>query len=87
MSAEQLLRAVSERDIETAAAGVLEKQGITLPEAVRRLLAHVAHEKALPIELLSPTAETLAAMEEARNGHLPSFNSVQALLDELHADD
>jgi DNA-damage-inducible protein J len=87
MSAEQLLSAVADRDIEIEAAGVLEKQGITLPDAVRRLLAHVAQEKALPIELLSPTADTLAAMEEARAGQLPRFNSLQALLDDLHADD
>ncbi|GHD07072.1 type II toxin-antitoxin system RelB/DinJ family antitoxin [Tianweitania populi] len=87
MSAEQLLKEIADPAIEAEAAVALEKQGLTLPDAVRRLLAHVAQEKSLPIELLAPNENSLAAMEEAKNGDLPSFQSVQALLNELHADD
>ena len=34
-----------------------------------------------------PNAITIEAMREAEEGHLPSFDSVQALFDDLHADD
>jgi DNA-damage-inducible protein J len=73
--------------LEAEAAAVLAQQGMTVSDAVRRLLAHVAQEKALPVELLAPSEETIAALEEAELGGLPTFNSVQALLEDLHADD
>ena len=50
-------------------------------------LARIAHEKALPFELLVPIATTIAAMKEARQGGLRSFATVQDLLADLNADD
>ena len=46
-----------------------------------------AHEKALPFAPLVPNAATIEAMREAREGNLPQFDSVEALFDDLHADD
>ena len=50
-------------------------------------MGRVAHEKALPFAPLIPNAVTIEAMKEARKGGLPRFASMQALLDDLHADD
>ena len=54
---------------------------------MRLLLTKVAQEKALPFAPLVPNAVTIEAMKEARRGGLPRFDSVQDLLDDLHADD
>jgi len=51
------------------------------------LLIRVARQKELPCEPLSPNAETIAAMEEARRGGLRSVNTVAELFQELDAED
>ena len=50
-------------------------------------LARARIEKALPFAPLVPNAATIEAMKEARRGNLPQFDSVEALFDDLHADD
>ena len=40
-----------------------------------------------PDALLTPNAETVAAMKEARAESLPSFDDAESLLDDLHAED
>lgn len=69
--------------VKDEAAAVLATMGLTVSDAVRLMLTRVAHDKALPFELLRPNAETIAAMEEARTGNLEtvSLNELQALLD------
>ena len=54
-------------------------------EALQRSLAEV--EAGAPTQERAPNATTIAAMRETEEGHLPSFDSVQALFDDLHADD
>ena len=66
---------------------MLAAMGLTVSDAVRLLLTHVAREKALPFAPLVPNQVTIEAMKEARQGGLPRFDSVQDLLDDLHADD
>ncbi|MBK6401716.1 MAG: type II toxin-antitoxin system RelB/DinJ family antitoxin [Rhodocyclaceae bacterium] len=51
------------------------------------MLTRVAREKALPFEPLVPNETTIAAMREARAGNLKSFDSVGALMADLHAED
>ena len=76
-----------DRAIKEEAAAVLASMGLTVSGAVRLLLTKVAHEKALPFAPLAPNAATTKAMEEARRGNLPQFDSVEDLFDDLHADD
>ena len=47
----------------------------------------VYYEKALPFDSLIPKAVTIEAMKEARKGGLSQFDSIQALMDDLHAED
>jgi DNA-damage-inducible protein J len=61
--------------------------GLTVSDAVRLLLTRVAREHALPFDPLVPNAVTIAAMKEAREGKLASFDSVEALMADLHSDD
>ncbi len=49
---------------------------------------HVPDEAAvLPFEPLVPNVETITAMRESRSGRLPRFESVDALVTDLNADD
>ena len=66
---------------------VLGEMGLSVADAIRLLLVHVAAEKTLPFDVESPNAETIAAMEEARHGELRSFDSVEDLLAELNEAD
>ena len=85
--ANQLVQARVDKEIKDEAAVVLAAMGLTVSDAVRLLLTRVAREKELPFAPLVPNAETLAAMREARGGKLPTFDDVESLLDDLHADD
>ena len=87
MAANALVQTRIDGAIKEEAATVLAAMGLTVSDAVRLLLTRVASEKALPFAPLVPGATTLAAMKEARKGGLPRFDSVEALMDDLNADD
>ena len=87
MAANQLVQARINRAVKEEAAAVLAAMGLTVSDAVRLLLTRIAHEKALPFAPLVPNAATVKAMKEARKGGLPRVDSVQDLMDDLHAED
>ena len=87
MAAKQLVQARVDGAVKEEAATVLAAMGLTLADAVRLLLTKVAQEKALPFEPLNPNPVTIGAMKKARKGRLHRFDSLQELVDDLHADD
>jgi DNA-damage-inducible protein J len=87
MSANAFVRARINEQIKEEAATVLATMGLTVSDALRILLTRIAHEKALPFEPLIPNETTIAAMREARAGKLKSFDSVEALMADLNAED
>ena len=87
MAANQLVQARIDGAVKEEAAAVLATMGLTVSDAVRLLLTRVAQEKALPFAPLVPNAVSIEAMKEARRGKLERFDSVQELLDDLHAED
>ena len=87
MAANALVQARIDRAVKEEAAAVLASMGLTVSDAVRLLLTKVAREHALPFDPLIPNAKTIEAMKEAREGKLASFDSVDALIADLHADD
>ena len=87
MAANALVQTRIDRAIKEEAATVLAAMGLTVSDAVRLLLTKVAQEKALPFEPLIPSALTIAAMKEARAGNLAKFDSLDALMADLRADD
>lgn len=76
-----------EKRIKTQAAKTLAAMGLSVSDAVRVLLTRVAVEKAIPFEVKVPNPKTVAAMQQARKGSLPSFSSVSTLMDDLNAED
>jgi DNA-damage-inducible protein J len=86
MSANAVVRARIDEHIKIEATAVLAAVGLTVSDAFRLMLTRVAHDKALPFEPLIPNDETIAAMREARQGNLKSFDSIEALMADLNAD-
>lgn len=87
MSANQLVQTRINGEIKAEAAIVLAAMGLTVSDAVRLMLTKVARERALPFDLLIPNATTIAAMRESRAGGLKSFESIDALMADLNAED
>jgi len=87
MAANQLVQARIDGEIKAQAAAVLAEIGLTISDFVRLGLTRVAREKAMPFEPLIPNATTIAAMQEARRGGLPRYNTVQDLMAALNAED
>jgi DNA-damage-inducible protein J len=87
MAANAVVRARIDERVKEEASAVLAAMGLTVSDAFRIMLMRIASEKALPFEPLVPNKETMIAMREARQERLPQFNSVEALLADLHADD
>ncbi len=87
MSENAVVRARIDPRIKEEASVVLAAMGLTVSDAFRILLTRVAREKALPFEPLVPNEETIAAIEAARRGEGETFDSVEALMADLHAED
>jgi DNA-damage-inducible protein J len=87
MAATEMVHVRVEKRIKAQAAKTLAAMGLSVSDAVRVLLTRVAVEKALPFEVKVPNARTVAAMQEARKGNLPSFDTVADLMSDLNADD
>ncbi|MFK3688981.1 type II toxin-antitoxin system RelB/DinJ family antitoxin [Agrobacterium tumefaciens] len=66
MTANAYVRARIDQTLKDDATVVLDSLGLTVSDVMRMMLTRIAREKALPIELTQPNAETLAAIEEAR---------------------
>lgn len=87
MTANTVVRARIDKHIKEEASTVLATMGLTVSDAFRIMMTRVAHEKALPFDPLVPNETTIAAMREARAGKLKTFSSVEALMDDLRAED
>lgn len=88
MATNTVVRARIDEHIKEEASVVLATMGLTVSDAFRIMLTRVAHDKALPFEPLVPNAVTIQAMKEAhRRVKTKSFNSVDALMADLNADD
>lgn len=87
MAANALVQARIDQAVKKEAAIVLAAIGLTVSDAVRLLLTRIAHDHALPFDPLTPNETTIAAMKEARDGKLESFDNVGALIANLNEKD
>ncbi len=87
MASDAVVRARIDGRVKDEAARVLAEMELTVSDAIRLMLVRVAAEKALPFPVEVPNATTAAAMEEARQGKLPSFDTVDGLMADLNAPD
>ncbi len=87
MTANAVVRARIDERIKEEASAILGAVGLTVSDAVRMMLMKTVAEKALPFDPLIPNAETIKAMQAARDGDLVTTESIDALMADLNADD
>lgn len=85
--AETYVRARIDAKTKERAAAALDAMGLSVSDAIRMLLLRVADEQRLPFEVKAPNVATRAAIAELEAGKGERFNSVDALMTDLHADD
>ncbi len=76
-----------DEDLKQKASETLEEMGLSMSDAVRIFLKRVVMEKAIPFEVRVPNEKTTAAIQELEEGKGVCFNSVDALMEDLNADD
>jgi DNA-damage-inducible protein J len=87
MAAAEVVRARIDSILKKEATAVLSDMGLSVSDAIRLLLVRVASEKALPFDVRVPNAATQAAMHDVQKGKVARFDSVDALMADLNADD
>lgn len=87
MAASSLVQARVPSEIRDAAIAVIQESGLTVSDVVRVLMTRIARDKAIPPALFQPNAETLAAFAEIERGEAETVESVEALFEDLYAED
>jgi len=82
-----VVRARIDSETKTKASAALQAMGLSVSDALRILLRRVASDQAFPLELKVPNAQTRAAIEELESGRGHRADSVEALMEQLRADD
>jgi len=65
----------------------LDAMGLSVSDAIRLLMLRIADERRLPFEAKVPSKETEASIAELKSGNGESFDSIEALMADLNADD
>ncbi len=87
MAATTMIHVRIDEQVKAKAAASLAAMGLSVSDAVRMLLVRIATEQALPFEIRAPNAETITAIQELEAGDGRRFDSVEALMADLNADD
>lgn len=86
-TADTYVRARIDTNTKERAADALEAMGLSISDAIRLLMLRVADERRLPFEVKVPNATTREAIAELEAGKGKRFESVEALMADLHAED
>ncbi len=81
------VRARIDMNTKERAAEALQAMGLSISDAIRLLMLRVADEHRLPFEIKLPNKKTLDAINELESGKGKKFQSIDALMDDLNADD
>lgn len=85
--ADAVVRARIDHATKREATQLFQKMGLTVSDAIRMMLVQAVAERALPFEVKLPNRETLAALEDSRNGVVTRVNSVDDLFADLDEDE
>jgi DNA-damage-inducible protein J len=86
-TADAYVRARIDARTKERATAALAAMGLSVSDAIRLLMLRIADERRLPFEVKVPNATTRRAMAELSAGKGESFDSVEALMADLNADD
>ncbi len=85
--ADSYVRARIDTKTKERAAEALEAMGLSISDAIRLLMLRIADERRLPFKVKAPNAATRKAIAELEAGKGKTFDSVDALMADLNADD
>ena len=85
-AADTYVRARIDTQTKERAAEALEAMGLSISDAIRLLMLHVADERRLPFDVKAPNTATRKAIAELEAGKGERFASVDDLMADLHAD-
>jgi len=86
-TADTYVRARIDTITKERAADALEAMGLSISDAIRLLMLRVADERRLPFEVKVPNATTRKGIAELEAGKGKSFDSLNALIADLNAND
>ena len=81
------VRARIDTDTKDRAADALAAMGLSISDAIRLLMMRIADERRLPFEVKAPNPATREAILELEAGKGKRFDSLDALMVDLNADD
>jgi len=81
------VRARIDTDTKNRAADALEAMGLSISDAIRLLMMRIANERCLPFEVKAPNPTTRKAILELEAGKGKRFDSIDALMVDMNADD
>jgi DNA-damage-inducible protein J len=87
VTADTYVRARIDTVTKERATEALESMGLSISDAIRLLMLRIADERRLPFEVKAPNATTRKAIAELEAGNGKPFNSIEALMADLNADD
>lgn len=87
MATTALVQAHIDPELKAEAEKILAEEGLTLSDALRMLLVSTVQDRGLPVRYFRPNPETVEAIEAMNRGEYKSFDSVEALMADLNADD
>ncbi len=85
-TADTYVRARIDKVTKQQASETLDAMGLTVSDAIRLLMLSIVDEQRLPFEIKVPNKETRAAIAELEAGKGQSFDSVEALMTDLNAE-
>ncbi len=83
MRTDTVVRARIDPDIKARAAEALEVLGLSVSDAIRLLLIHIAEEKRLPFTDREPNAVTAKAINQLESGKGKRFDTPDDLFQDL----
>ena len=81
------VRARIDSETKIRATDALEAMGLSVSDAIRLLMLRIADEKRMPFEVRVPNKATRDAIRELEEGKGKKFSDIDALMDDLNADD
>lgn len=85
--ADTYVRARIDSETKAKASDALAAMGLSISDAIRLLMVRIADEHRLPFEVRVPSASSRQALAEIEAGEVERFDSVEALMADLNAQD
>ena len=83
MRSDTVVRARIDSDTKAKATEALHSMGLSVSEAIRLLMVHVAEERRMPFDVEVPNRKTLDAVRELEEGGGKRFDSAEDLFRDL----